>query len=170
MKGNRKATAEIVNVTSIHDDLEKGAGPRRFSYRDLVLATNNFSNERKLGQGGFGAVYKGYLTDLDMPVVVKKISKESKQGKKEYITEVKIFSQLRQRNLLQFIGCCHDGVEFLLVYEFMLNGSLDSHLFGTRSPLSWLVRYKISLGLASSLLYLHQEWEQCVVQPGYQIK
>ncbi|KAK9996990.1 hypothetical protein SO802_021676 [Lithocarpus litseifolius] len=162
-KGNKKVTAEIVNVTSIHDDLEKGAGPRRFSYRDLVLATNNFSNERKLGQGGFGAVYKGYLTDLDMPVTVKKISRESKQGKKEYITEVKIFSQLRHRNLLQLKGCCHDGVEFLLVYEFMPNGSLDSHLFGTRSPLSWLVRYKISLGLASSLLYLHEEWEQCVV-------
>ncbi|KAL4632653.1 hypothetical protein ACB092_04G066900 [Castanea dentata] len=145
-KGNKKKTAEIVNVTSIHEDLEKGAGPRRFSYRDLVLATNNFSNERKLGQGGFGAVYKGYLTDLDMPVTVKKIS-----------------SQLRHRNLLQLIGCCHDGVEFLLVYEYMPNGSLDSHLFGTRSPLSWLVRYKISLKLASSLLYLHEEWEQCVV-------
>nr|POE55150.1 l-type lectin-domain containing receptor kinase ix.1 [Quercus suber] len=128
----------------------------------MLPTTSQFSSERKLGQGGFGAVYKGYLTDLDMPVAVKKISRESKQGKKEYITEVKIFSQLRHRNLLQLIGCCHDGVEFLLVYEFIPNGSLDSQLFGTRSPLSWLVRYKISLGLASSLLYLHEEWEQCV--------
>uniref|UniRef100_A0A2N9H2K7 Protein kinase domain-containing protein n=1 Tax=Fagus sylvatica TaxID=28930 RepID=A0A2N9H2K7_FAGSY len=163
MKGKKKETTEIVNLTSINDALERGAGPRRFSYGDLVSATNNFSNERKLGQGGFGAVYKGYLTDLDMLIAVKKISRGSRQGKKEYITEVKIFSQLRHRNLVQLIGWCHDKGEFLLVYEFMPNGSLDSHLFGMRSPLSWVVRYKISLGLASALFYLHEEWEQCVV-------
>jgi hypothetical protein len=161
-KGKKKETTEIVNLTSINDALEKGAGPRRFSYGDLVLATNNFSNERKLGQGGFGVVYKGYLTDLDMLIAVKKISRGSRQGRKEFITEVKIFSQLRHRNLVQLIGWCHEKGEFLLVYEFMPNGSLDSHLFGMRS-LSWVVRYKISLGLASALFYLHEEWEQCVV-------
>jgi serine/threonine protein kinase len=64
---------------------------------------------------------------------------------------------------VQLIGWCHDKGEFLLVYEFMPNGSLDSHLFGMESPLSWVVRYKISHGLASALLYLHEEWEQCVV-------
>ena len=71
-KGKKKETTEIVNLTSINDALERGAGPRRFSYGDLVSATNNFSNERKLGQGGFGVVYKGYLTDLDMLIAVKK--------------------------------------------------------------------------------------------------
>jgi serine/threonine protein kinase len=76
---------------------------------------------------------------------------------------VKIFNQLRHRNLVQLIGWCHDIVEFLLVYEFMPNDSLDSHLFGKRNPLTWEVRYKISLGLAPALLYLHEEWEQCVV-------
>lgn len=91
-KGKKKETEETTNLTSINDDLEKGAGPRRFSYSDLVSATNNFSNERKLGQGGFGAVFKGYLADLDMLIAVKKISRGSKQGKKEYITEVKIFN------------------------------------------------------------------------------
>jgi len=139
-KGKKKVTAEGENVTSFNDDLERGVGPRRFSYGDLVSATNNFSDERKLGQGGFGAVYKGYLSDLDMLIAVKKISRGSRQGKKEYITEVKIFSQLRHRNLVQLIGWCHDGGEFLLVYEFMPNGSLDSHLFGKMSPLSWKVR------------------------------
>jgi serine/threonine protein kinase len=119
--------------------------------------------ERKLGEGGFGAVYKGYLTGLDMLIAVKKISRGFRQGKKEYITEVQMFSQLRHRNLVQLIGWCHDRGEFLLIYEFMPNGSLDSHLFGTSSPLSWAVRYKISLGLASALFYLHEEWEQCVV-------
>ena len=162
-KGKKKETAKLVNLTSINDALERGAGPRRFLYGDLVSATNNFSNERKLGQGGFGAVYKGYLTDSDMLIAVKKISRGSKQGKKEYITEVKIFSQLRHRNLVQLIGWCHDRGEFLLVYEFMPNGSLDSHLFGSRSQLSWTLRYKVSLGLTSALFYLHEEWEQCVV-------
>ncbi|XP_059439981.1 L-type lectin-domain containing receptor kinase IX.1-like [Corylus avellana] len=162
-KGKKKEKAETVNLTSINDDLERGAGPRRFSYDELASATYNFSNERKLGEGGFGAVYKGHFTDLDMPIAVKKISRGSRQGKKEYITEVKIISRLRHRNLVQLIGWCHDKGEFLLVYEYMPNGSLDTHLFGKRNPLHWAVRYKISLGLGSALLYLHEEWEQCVV-------
>ena len=116
-----------------------------------------------LGEGGFGSVYKGYLIDLDMAVAVKKVSRGSKQEKKEYVTEVKTISQLRHRNLVQLLGCCHDRGEFLLVYEFMPNGSLDGRLFGKKSPLAWAVRYIISLGLATALLYLHEEWEQCVV-------
>uniref|UniRef100_A0A0A0LR05 Protein kinase domain-containing protein n=1 Tax=Cucumis sativus TaxID=3659 RepID=A0A0A0LR05_CUCSA len=159
----RGKKAEEVNLTSINDDLERGAGPRRFSHKLLVMATNNFSKERKLGQGGFGAVYRGYIPDIDLSVAVKKISRGSRQGRKEYITEVKIISRLRHRNLVQLIGWCHDKGEFLLVYEFMPNGSLDSHLFGKRAPLAWTVRYKIALGLASALLYLHEEGEQCVV-------
>ncbi|XP_052195282.1 L-type lectin-domain containing receptor kinase IX.1-like [Diospyros lotus] len=161
--GVKSKSAEVVNLTSINDDLERGAGPRRYSYSDLASATNNFSEDRKLGEGGFGGVYRGYLNDLDMVVAVKKISRGSRQGKKEYMTEVKIISRLRHRNLVQLVGWCHDKGEFLLVYEFMPNGSLDSHLFGKKSPLNWPVRYKIALGLASGLLYLHEEWEQCVV-------
>ncbi|OWM66178.1 hypothetical protein CDL15_Pgr013395 [Punica granatum] len=163
LERKKQTLAEERNLTSINDELERGAGPRRFSYEDLASATNNFSVDRKLGEGGFGMVYRGYLVNLDMVVAVKKISRGSKQGKKEFITEVKVFSSLRHRNLVQLIGWCHEGTEFLLVYEFMPNGSLDSHLFGKRNPLNWAVRYKISLGLASALLYLHEEWEQCVV-------
>ncbi|KAL6227603.1 hypothetical protein ACLB2K_001560 [Fragaria x ananassa] len=164
MKQKKTQTPETENLKSMNEDLERGAGPRRFSYTDLATATNNFSNERKLGEGGFGAVYRGYLADLDTIVAVKKISSGSRQGRKEYRTEVKIISSLRHRNLVQLIGWCHDGGQFLLVYEYMPNGSLDAHLFGkSRSALSWAVRYKISLGLGSALLYLHEEWEQCVV-------
>lgn len=150
-------------ATSINDDLERGAGPRRFSYKDLATATSNFSNDRKLGEGGFGAVFRGYLPDLDLVIAVKKISQGSRQGRKEYITEVKVISSLRHRNLVRLIGWCHDEGQFLLIYEYMPNGSLDAHLFGKRVPLVWSNRYKISLGLASALLYLHEEWEQCVV-------
>ncbi|MBA0869936.1 hypothetical protein Goshw_005470 [Gossypium schwendimanii] len=160
----KRKTEETTNLTtSMDDDLGRGAGPRRFSYLELVYATNNFSEQRKLGEGGFGTVYRGYLPDLDLLVTVKRISKGSKQGKKEYVTEVKTISQLRHQNLVQLIGWCHDQREFLLIYEFMPNGSLDSHLFGKRAPLSWPMRHKISLGLASAILYLHEEWEQCVV-------
>jgi len=162
-KRSEKQKEEAMHLTSMNDDLERGAGPRRFTYKELDLATNNFSKDRKLGQGGFGAVYKGYFADLDLQVAVKKISRGSRQGKKEYVTEVKVISQLRHRNLVKLLGWCHDKGEFLLVYEFMPNGSLDSHLFGKKTPLPWIVRHKIALGLASGVLYLHEEWERCVV-------
>ncbi|KAI9111500.1 hypothetical protein K1719_017190 [Acacia pycnantha] len=152
-----------VNLTSMNDDLERGAGPRRFSHRELATATNNFSEDRKLGQGGFGAVYRGYFPHMDLIVAVKKISEGSRQGKREYVTEVKIISQLRHRNLVQLIGWCHEKGNFLLVYELMPNGSLDAHLSGKKPPLPWNMRHKIALGLASGVLYLHEEWQQCVL-------
>ncbi|GAU27779.1 hypothetical protein TSUD_215900 [Trifolium subterraneum] len=162
-KRSKKQKEEAMHLTSMNDDLERGAGPRRFTYKELYLATNNFSRDRKLGQGGFGAVFKGYFYDLDLQVAVKKISSGSRQGKKEYVTEIKVICQLRHRNLVKLLGWCHEKGELLLVYEFMPNGSLDSHLFGKRAPLSWSVRHKIVLGLASGLLYIHEEWERCVV-------
>ncbi|KAK4426532.1 L-type lectin-domain containing receptor kinase IX.1 [Sesamum alatum] len=75
--------SETTKLTWINGDLEQGTEPRRFSYKDFALATNNFSNEGKLGEGGFGGVYKGHLIDLDMPIAVKKFSRRSKQGKKQ---------------------------------------------------------------------------------------
>ncbi|KAI4312886.1 hypothetical protein MLD38_037677 [Melastoma candidum] len=159
----KEKAAEATNSTSINKDLERGAGPRSYTYKDLASATNNFSSELKLGEGGFGPVYKGYLLDLDIPVAVKKFSQGSKQGIREFFSEVKVISSLRHRNLVQLIGWCHDSNEFLLIYEFMPNGSLDSHLFGKRAPLLMPTRYKICLGLASALLYLHEEWEKCVI-------
>ncbi|KAL3621016.1 hypothetical protein CASFOL_035928 [Castilleja foliolosa] len=144
-------------------EFEKGSGAKKFSYNELVIATTNFSNEGKLGEGGFGGVYKGILRETDSYIAVKRVSKGSKQGLKEYASEVKIISQLRHRNLVQLMGWCHQRGELLLVYEFMPNGSLDSHLFKSKSILAWEVRYKIAQGLASGLLYLHEEWERCVV-------
>ncbi|KAK9097009.1 hypothetical protein Sjap_022506 [Stephania japonica] len=163
----KKAKHQNVMVAdiSMDDTFVKGTGPRQFTYKELVSATNNFSDDGKLGQGGFGGVYKGILNAaaLNESVAVKRISRGSSQGKKEYVSEVTVISRLRHRNLVKLIGWCHEYGEFLLVYEYMPNGSLDTHLFGQQSLLTWAVRYKIALGLASALLYLHEEWEQCVV-------
>ncbi|KAL5564471.1 hypothetical protein UlMin_027635 [Ulmus minor] len=148
---------------SIEDELESGVGPKRFSYSELSRATNYFAEEGKLGEGGFGGVYKGFLSECKTEVAVKRVSKGSKQGKKEYISEVKIISRLRHKNLVKLIGWCHANGELLLVYEFMPNGSLDYHLFGTKLTLPWNERHKIAMGLASALLYLHDESEQCVL-------
>lgn len=145
------------------DEFPKGTGPKSFSYNELASATNKFAESEKLGQGGFGGVYKGYLKDMKSYVAIKRISRESRQGMKEYVTEVKVISLLRHRNLVQLIGWCHEKNDFILVYEFMPNGSLDSHLYGVKSFLTWTVRYNIALGLASALLYLQEEWEQCVI-------
>ncbi|KAG6482524.1 L-type lectin-domain containing receptor kinase IX.1-like [Zingiber officinale] len=164
MSSKGKEVDEIENDEIIDDEFERAErGPKRYPYEELAGATRNFSKEGKLGEGGFGSVYKGYLKDLKLDVAIKKISRGSKQGRKEYVSEVKIISQLRHRNLVQLVGWCHDRREFLLVYEFMPNGSLDSYLYSERKTMEWPVRHKVALGLASALLYLHEEWERCVV-------
>ncbi|GMQ01391.1 hypothetical protein CsSME_00048045 [Camellia sinensis var. sinensis] len=162
-KSRAKEEDEFAIELSMNSEFEAGTGPKKFSYGELFHATNHFAEEQKLGEGGFGGVYRGFLKESNSYVAVKRISKGSKQGIKEYASEVKIISRLRHRNLVQLVGWCHDRRELLLVYEFMENGSLDYHLFKEKSLLTWARRYKIAQGLASALFYLHEEWEQCVV-------
>ncbi|CAL4891089.1 unnamed protein product [Urochloa decumbens] len=147
------------------DDLEEGvAGPQRFCYDDLAAATGDFSDDRRLGSGGFGSVYRGFLTDTNRDVAVKRVSEASRQGWKEFVSEVRIISQLRHRNLVQLIGWCHGGDDdLLLVYELMHNGSLDAHLYRSDNVLTWPVRYGIALGVGAALLYLHEDTEWRVV-------
>ncbi|CAN1189091.1 L-type lectin-domain containing receptor kinase IX.1 [Linum perenne] len=155
-----------LNRQLMDEILGKGAGPRKFTFKELARATNNFSDsQNKLGEGGFGGVYRGFMNDNKEYIAVKRVSKNSKQGIKEFAAEVKIISRLSHRNLVRLIGWCYEKMELLLVYEFLPNGSLDIHLFSksTDTNLTWEMRYKIAKGLASSLLYLHEEWEQCVV-------
>uniref|UniRef100_A0A2N9HPX2 non-specific serine/threonine protein kinase n=1 Tax=Fagus sylvatica TaxID=28930 RepID=A0A2N9HPX2_FAGSY len=154
---------ELGFVLSMDNEFERSIGPKKFSYNELVCATNNFAEENKLGEGGFGGVYKGHLRDLNSYVAIKRVSRGSTQGLKEYAAEVKSISRLRHRNLVQLIGWCHEKKDLLLIYEFMSSGSLDSHLFKGKSLLTWAVRYNIARSLASALLYLHEEWEQCVL-------
>ncbi|WOG82575.1 hypothetical protein DCAR_0101740 [Daucus carota subsp. sativus] len=154
---------EIAFDDTMDGEFERCTGPKRFSYRALARATKNFAVEQRLGEGGFGVVYKGFLKALNCDVAVKRVSRTSKQGLKEYASEVRIITRLRHRNLVQLLGWCHEKSDLLLIYEYMPNGSLDSHLFRGKSLLTWPIRHKITQGLASALLYLHEEWEQCVV-------
>ncbi|XP_044973232.1 L-type lectin-domain containing receptor kinase IX.1-like [Hordeum vulgare subsp. vulgare] len=148
---------------AMENEFMKGTGPRQFRYRELAAATGNFSDDKKLGEGGFGSVYRGFLKDLRTEVAIKRVSKGSKQGRKEYASEIRVISRLRHRNLVQIVGWCHAGEQLLLVYELMPNSSLDVHLHHAGNVLWWPVRHKIVLGIGSALLYLHEEWEQCVL-------
>jgi len=144
--------------------------PRRFGYNELVAATNGFADDRRLGEGGHGEVYKGFLSDLGRVVAVKRISSDIKDSERIFRNEVKIISRLIHKNLVQFIGWCQEEGKLFLVMEYLDNGSLDNHLFGNRKSLAWDVRYKIALGVARALRYLHEEAEQCVlhrdIKPG----
>ncbi|CAN6338996.1 unnamed protein product [Urochloa humidicola] len=162
------------------DDLARGvlaaSGPRRYAYRELAAATDNFAEDEKLGRGGFGSVYRGNLVVAagERPVAIKMLSSESSaQGRKEFEAEVRIISRLKHRNLVQLLGWSDSRHGLLLVYELVAQGSLDKHLHSSgndsdseRSWLPWPERYQIILGLGSALRYLHSttyEWEQCVV-------
>ncbi|KAM4088586.1 hypothetical protein ACJW30_07G082400 [Castanea mollissima] len=162
-EGKGEKEEELGFVLSMDNEFERGTGPKKFSYNELVSATSNFAEENKLGQGGFGGVYKGYLRVINSYVAIKRVSRGSAQGIKEYISEVRSISRLKHRNLVQLIGWCHEKNDLLLIYEFMSNGSLDLHLFKGKSLLTWVERYNIAQGLASVLRYLHEEWEQCVL-------
>ncbi|XP_047051226.1 L-type lectin-domain containing receptor kinase IX.1-like [Lolium rigidum] len=156
--------ARLFHGELVNNELEQGAsGQQRFSYAELAEATNNFSDDRALGRGGFGSVYQGFLSDMNREVAVKRVSETSRQGWKEFVAEVSIISRLRHRNLVRLIGWYNGGDELLLVYDLMHNGSLDTHLYRPDSVLAWPVRYEIVLGVGSALLYLHQDTEQRVV-------
>ncbi|KAL2549611.1 L-type lectin-domain containing receptor kinase S.4 [Forsythia ovata] len=143
---------------------ELDIGPHRFSYEELKKATSGFRDKELLGFGGFGRVYKGTLPNSNTQVAVKRIYHDSKQGLREFVSEIVSIGRLRHRNLVQLLGWCRRRGDLLLVYDFMPNGSLDKFLFDEpKMILTWVQRFKIIKGVASGLLYLHEEWEQTVI-------
>ncbi|KAL9684537.1 hypothetical protein QQ045_021978 [Rhodiola kirilowii] len=133
-----------------------GIGPT-FSYAELRTATEDFSPANKLGEGGFGSVYKGILLD-GREIGVKQLSVASHQGKTQFVAEIAIISAVQHRNLVKLYGCCIEGSRRLLVYEYLENKSLDQALFGKSVlHLDWPTRYNICLGTARGLSYLHEE-------------
>ncbi|XP_025015077.2 G-type lectin S-receptor-like serine/threonine-protein kinase RKS1 isoform X1 [Ricinus communis] len=129
-----------------------------FSHRTILAATNNFSAANKLGQGGFGSVYKGQLAN-GQEIAVKRLEKNSRQGIEEFKNEVMLIAKLQHKNLVKLLGCCIEEEEPMLIYEYLSNKSLDLLLFDEmrRSILNWKNRFDIIIGIARGILYLHQD-------------
>ncbi|XP_027353878.1 G-type lectin S-receptor-like serine/threonine-protein kinase SD1-1 [Abrus precatorius] len=129
-----------------------------FDLSIIANATNNFSSINKVGEGGFGPVYKGTLID-GQEVAIKRHSKSSDQGLEEFKNEVALIAKLQHRNLVNLLGCCIQGEEKLLIYEYMPNNSLDYFIFDEHRSklLDWIQRFHIISGVARGLLYLHQD-------------
>lgn len=145
--------------------------PKKFRLKELRRATGKFDWKNKLGNGGFGTVYKGVLGNQE--VAVKRISKNSSQGKQEFISEVTTIGSLRHKNLVKLIGWCYESHELLIVYEYMPNRSLDKYIFSDdqklgmnieeSTVLSWERRHRIIYGVAQALDYLHNGCEKRVL-------
>ncbi|KAL3345110.1 hypothetical protein AABB24_024185 [Solanum stoloniferum] len=136
-------------------DLQTGI----FTFRQIKAATSNFDAANKLGEGGFGSVYKGTLADGTI-IAVKQLSSKSRQGNREFVNEIGMMSGLHHPNLVRLYGCCVDRNQLLLVYEYMENNNLSHLLFGPEDcqpKLDWPTRQKICVGIAKGLAYLHEE-------------
>ncbi|KAL5775000.1 hypothetical protein ACOSP7_012557 [Xanthoceras sorbifolium] len=142
-----KAPDEIGTVESL-----------QYDFNTIRVATNNFSDENKLGRGGFGVVYKGTLSN-GQDIAVKRLSRDSGQGDLEFKNEVLLVAKLQHRNLVRLQGFCLQRNERLLIYEFMPNASLDHFIFDSmkRKHLDWEKRYNIISGIARGILYLHED-------------
>ncbi|TKY63481.1 G-type lectin S-receptor serine/threonine-protein kinase SD1-1 [Spatholobus suberectus] len=130
------AFLHFVGNSLVEDNNEKHVDDldvQLFDLPTITTATNDFSLENKIGEGGFGPVYKGILTD-GQEITVKTLSRSSWQGVTEFINEVKLIAKLQHRNLVKLLGCCIQGQEKMLIYEYMANSSLDSFIFGMQYP------------------------------------
>ncbi|KAE8686285.1 putative LRR receptor-like serine/threonine-protein kinase [Hibiscus syriacus] len=130
-----------------------------FSYNQLRSATDDFHSSNKIGRGGFGTVYKGIRKD-GTEIAVKTLAAQSKQGAREFLTEINIISNVKHPNLVELIGCCIQGANRILVYEYVENKSLDKVLLDQRSTnikLDWRKRSAICIGIARGLAFLHEE-------------
>lgn len=141
--------------------------PHRIPYEEIKAATQNFSDDQLVGLGGIGRVYKGVLSRSGVEVAVKCITRDSTAGMKEFISEISSVGRLQHRNLVQLRGWCRKSKQLFIVYEYMPNGSLEKLIFlnpeAKTEVLCWERRYAILKGIATGLLYLHEQWERRVV-------
>ncbi|KAL3355134.1 hypothetical protein AABB24_019296, partial [Solanum stoloniferum] len=138
-------------------------GPVNYRFKDLKNSTKDFNESNKLGEGGFGDVYKGTLKNGHV-VAVKKLAMVSSRAKADFDTEVRLISNVHHRNLIRLLGCSNNGAELVLVYEYMANGSLERYLYGDKhGMLNWKQRYDIIIGTARGLAYLHEQFHVCII-------
>ncbi|XP_062193931.1 putative G-type lectin S-receptor-like serine/threonine-protein kinase At1g61610 [Phragmites australis] len=172
LKGKRVSKEDynklILGGTSTSDELREGSPAQDFEFpfirfEDIKAATHNFSEACKIGQGGFGKVYKAMLGGQE--VAIKRLSKDSDQGTEEFRNEVILIAKLQHRNLVQLVGCSVEGDEKILIYEYLPNRSLDAILFDNsrKALLDWPTRFNIIKGVARGLLYLHQDSRLTIV-------
>ncbi|KAF0892719.1 hypothetical protein E2562_017690 [Oryza meyeriana var. granulata] len=173
--GWSKSSGSVSSVRSIPELYEeRGASSlQEFGLRELQAATRDFSRLLKIGEGGFGSVYKGVIRLPGGPaggtvVAIKRLNPNGRQGHKQWLTEVQFLGVVEHPNLVKLIGYCaaqsERGPQRLLVYEFMSNKTLDDHLFNKAYPvLPWDIRLEIALGAAEGLLYLHEGLEVQVI-------
>ncbi|KAH9558380.1 hypothetical protein CY35_06G005900 [Sphagnum magellanicum] len=143
---------------------KKDVQPRMYAYKDLQKATNNFHDNMKLGQGAFGAVYKGVLDGSE--IAVKLLLPEVQQGMEEFSNEIVLVTSMRHKNLVKLKGCCFgDREQRILVYEFVENNNLAEVIFEGKGDLNmdWPIRKNICIGIASGLKYLHQDVQPPIV-------
>ncbi|EEF34489.1 L-type lectin-domain containing receptor kinase S.1 [Ricinus communis] len=137
--------------------------PHRFSFQELNEATKGFSKSMLLGSGGFGKVYRGTLP-TNVEIAVKCVNQDSRQGLREFMAEISSIGRLQHKNLIHMRGWCKKGQELMLVYDFMLNGSLSSWIFGkSENHLDWKMRRRVLMDVAEALSYLHHGWHQLVL-------
>ncbi|XP_010501250.1 PREDICTED: probable LRR receptor-like serine/threonine-protein kinase At1g56140 isoform X1 [Camelina sativa] len=151
IRRKRKRAADEEVLHSLH------IRPYTFSYSELRTATQDFDPSNKLGEGGFGPVFKGKLND-GRDIAVKQLSVASRQGKGQFVAEIATISAVQHRNLVKLYGCCIEGNQRMLVYEYLANNSLDQALFEDKNlQLGWSQRFEICLGVAKGLAYMHEE-------------
>ncbi|KAL8255364.1 hypothetical protein R6Q59_033585 [Mikania micrantha] len=155
-RSKRTAPGNLYGATELQ-------GPKDYIYSDLKKATKNFREENKLGEGGFGDVYKGVVKDGNI-IAVKRLTIGSNTAKDNFESEVRVISNVHHRNLIRLLGCCSKGPELLLVLEYMANGSLEKYLYGEKQgSLNWKQRYDIIFGTAKGLAYLHEQYHVTII-------
>ncbi|KAL4390664.1 hypothetical protein HN51_011602 [Arachis hypogaea] len=155
----RKTTSAPKRDPDIDEELSGIQNVRLYSYKELKLASDNFSPSNKIGEGGFGSVYKGLLKDGKV-AAIKVLSDESRQGVKEFLTEINVFSEIQHENLVELYGCCVEGNQRILVYNYLENNSLAQTLLGgghSNVYFNWRTRTRICIGVARGLAFLHEE-------------
>ncbi|XP_052196679.1 proline-rich receptor-like protein kinase PERK3 [Diospyros lotus] len=172
-KASIKETAKkrTVDAVPVAGSLRHPTSTRFLAYEELKEATNNFEPASILGEGGFGRVFKGVLSD-GTAVAIKRLTSGGQQGDKEFLVEVEMLSRLHHRNLVKLVGYCssHDSSQNLLCYELVPNGSLEAWLhgpLGVNCPLDWDTRMKIALDAARGLAYLHEDSQPCVIHRDF---